>query len=374
MIRPKQSRIIILIVVASIWLVTFCLHLALLCRRNVSYSPKCENLSKVRKDPSVQKKNVMFLKTHKCGSTSVQNVIIRKAYKSNLKIGIVKGLNLTMPFVSDMLLFKNRKYNVICQHLVFNENEIEAAMEPNPLYVSIVRDPATQFESLYHYLNMIGVLNMNLSTFVSSRHTNVRLGEHNIGANMVSYVFGIPIHEMNNSESIRSRIKEIERKFDLIMIHEHFDESLILLRHLLHWDIDDMVTFKLNERMTRTYITESLANQIRAVNMADQMIYEHFYKIFQQKAKDFGNEKLEREVSVLRQRVKWWMEYCLEGIYDDPSKLPLSNRMQRGNVKGYKMRKTLVDNDCEFMTKSEIALAWEWERRERIKEMINSKG
>ncbi|CAM1306314.1 Uncharacterised protein r2_g1608 [Pycnogonum litorale] len=332
----------------------------------------CEEKSECRKYSAESRKNIMFLKTHKCGSTSVQNLLFRKAYKSNLNIGILRGLNLTMPFVNDMLLFKNRKYNVICQHLVFNEKEIEAVMEPDTLYVSILRDPVTQFESLYHYFNMFQFFNMNLSTFVYGPNTNERIGEHKIGTNMVSYVFGLPIDEMNDSKSIRSRLKRIERSFDLIMISEYFDESLILLRHSLHWDIDDVVTFKLNERITtaRADITESVANQIRIVNMADQMIYEHFYKVFQQKVTEFGKEKMRREVEILRQRVKWWMEYCLEGIYDDPNKLPPSSRMIVDDVKGYKMRAILADNDCEFMTKSEMALTEEWRHRQILKETI----
>lgn len=41
-------------------------------------------------------------------------------------------------------------------------------------------------------------------------------------------------------------VAEMEKVFSLVMISEYFDESLVLLRHLLSWDLENIVYVKLN--------------------------------------------------------------------------------------------------------------------------------
>ena len=60
------------------------------------------------------------------------------------------------------------------------------------------------------------------------------------------YDFGLPVKENDNTAAVQSKIKEIEETFDLIMIVEHFDESTVLLKHLLCWEYSDLTSLKLN--------------------------------------------------------------------------------------------------------------------------------
>lgn len=47
---------------------------------------------------------------------------------------------------------------------------------------------------------------------------------------------------------IKKHIDELAEKIDLVLIMEYFDESLVLLKRELCWDLDDVVYFKLNKR------------------------------------------------------------------------------------------------------------------------------
>lgn len=47
---------------------------------------------------------------------------------------------------------------------------------------------------------------------------------------------------------IKKHIDELAEKIDLVLIMEYFDESLVLLKRELCWDLDDVVYFKLNQR------------------------------------------------------------------------------------------------------------------------------
>lgn len=58
---------------------------------------------------------------------------------------------------------------------------------------------------------------------------------------------------------IKKHIDDLAEKMNLVLIMEYFDESLVLLKRELCWDLDDVVYFKLNQRSQEykeTNITE----------------------------------------------------------------------------------------------------------------------
>ena len=64
--------------------------------------------------------------------------------------------------------------------------------------------------------------------------------------------FGVPLK--TNEEMIDKKIREIEETFDLVMIVEHFDASMVLLRNLLQWNFEDLTSLKLNARQSELLI------------------------------------------------------------------------------------------------------------------------
>ena len=53
---------------------------------------------------------------------------------------------------------------------------------------------------------------------------------------------------MPNKTEVMKYIKELDKQFDLVLIAEYFDESLILLDELLCWPYKDLTYLKQNER------------------------------------------------------------------------------------------------------------------------------
>ena len=60
---------------------------------------------------------------------------------------------------------------------------------------------------------------------------------------------------------IKKHIDELAEKIDLVLIMEYFDESLVLLKRELCWDLDDVVYFKLNQRSHEYKQTEITSHQ-----------------------------------------------------------------------------------------------------------------
>jgi galactosylceramide sulfotransferase len=47
---------------------------------------------------------------------------------------------------------------------------------------------------------------------------------------------GLPARSMNNATAVRAKIQEMEDTFQLVMLAERFDESMVLMKDLLCWD------------------------------------------------------------------------------------------------------------------------------------------
>ena len=59
---------------------------------------------------------------------------------------------------------------------------------------------------------------------------------------------GIKSQDLRDEQKIREKVKGVDDQFDLVMLADQFDESLILLAEKLCWKLEDLVTLKLNAR------------------------------------------------------------------------------------------------------------------------------
>ena len=104
--------------------------------------------------------------------------------------------------------------------------------------------------------------------------------------------FGLPVGSLSNESAIAAKIAEIDANFDLIMIMEHFDESLLLLRDLLCWDWEDMTYLKLNswQDSKRSHLSSEGRAILKNWLRGDYLLYDHFKRRFDQAVKDYkGN-------------------------------------------------------------------------------------
>jgi hypothetical protein len=198
---------------------------------------------------------VVFLKTHKCASSALQNIFIRNGFKNN-KIFVLPAesnfLGATEPFhqslVPDPKLFNN-EYNILTHHTRFNYQSMSSLMPNGTVFVTMLRDPIYQFESLFVYSGLNKIWNI---TFDSFGDQSFKIPENiyferwfgMIGFNQMMFDLGMNVSDFNKPLAVGKYIEELDSHFDLVMILERFEESLILLKHLLCWNTDDLVVFK----------------------------------------------------------------------------------------------------------------------------------
>ena len=75
---------------------------------------------------------------------------------------------------------------------------------------------------------------------------------------------------------------------------------------------EDLVYLQLKTRTERTEVNPELAARIRKWNKLDSAIYDHFYKVFNEKIKEFGTDRMAKEVIQLHNGIARVKQECVE--------------------------------------------------------------
>ena len=199
---------------------------------------------------------VLFLKTHKTGSSTVTNVLNRYTDNNNLTMLLPRYMQLGTFYWPHRFrtiyarVKRNSLPNVLANHARFNQkpmNEIFPRSTTN--YITILRDPIAQWESSFSYFRFASLLNITgpgvkdsigyfLKNPPSIKWTVEKGPRHEVSAllkNPQSFDLGFDNTENVDSAMIKSFIKTVESNFDLVLIMEHFEESMTLLKRRMCW-------------------------------------------------------------------------------------------------------------------------------------------
>ena len=120
-----------------------------------------------------KKQKIAFLKTHKCASSSVQNILMRFGLNNQLDFVLPSAGNYLGRYVPySKVMVANTpwdrvgvNYDIFCLHTIWNYREVEATLGPGAIYVTIMRDPVELFESLWSYAGLDSFYNTDLESF-----------------------------------------------------------------------------------------------------------------------------------------------------------------------------------------------------------------
>ncbi|XP_045205662.2 galactose-3-O-sulfotransferase 2-like isoform X2 [Mercenaria mercenaria] len=264
---------------------------------------------------SEKKFDVSFLKVHKAGSTTLMNIFLRFAIEHKLNIVLPRkstgygfnylGYGETVSKNKIVPLPANETYNILCNHVVYNREAFHSIMPDDTVYVGIIREPVSHFTSaasyygFYKHLRELSAGNLSQEKVVSEFLKNplqTRIQTYFV-YNRMSFDFGIPKLKFHDDTYVDKYIEEVDRDYSLVLILEHFQESLVLMKRILCWDTKDILYVPLNAMRNKPEFdldSKDLEN-LRKWNSADFKLYEHFYKVFTIKVESQGND-LKEEV------------------------------------------------------------------------------
>ena len=284
-------------------------------------------------------KTLVFIKSHKTGSTTLQTIVNRFGFFHNLSFVFNKqsaknGHFYFLPVTSDspakyflpplnvsakdFKMYTN--YDMLAVHVRYNRTAMDGFMKNGTKYISIIREPSTQWESAFSqflfeeaFPNASAIPSESwIDKFLekpsyyrerlrSMSYEGVMGRRWYYAQNSQMYDLGLDTgRDFYNETIINATIRKLEKEFTLILITEYFDESLLILKKELCWDFDDIVYLPKNLRISRRNLSDAVRQKIRLFNYADVLLYDYFNKTLWKKIKEYG-PKFEHDLRYFRE-------------------------------------------------------------------------
>ncbi|KAL9954752.1 hypothetical protein ACROYT_G042326 [Oculina patagonica] len=256
-----------------------------------------ENLDMMQKCSPIQ--HVLYLKTHKTASSTLANIFYRYGDSRDLSFVLGKGTFIGWPErfqLSHTLPFDGTRPNFLCTHTRFNKRPMNFLFpKETSKYITIIRDPVDQFESVFNYVGFGKVHGFgqdpteSLKAFLKKGiefKDMFKTPASCLARNPMSFDLGLDYRFYQNVTAIKEYISFLEKEFDLVLISDYFDESVVLMKRLLCWKFDDILHIKTNKRIDKERadgLSDDVEENIKRWNKADTLLYHHFNQTFWRK-------------------------------------------------------------------------------------------
>eukprot|EP00750_Incisomonas_marina_P007757 INCI15042.1.p1 GENE.INCI15042.1~~INCI15042.1.p1 ORF type:complete len:931 (+),score=134.07 INCI15042.1:213-3005(+) len=255
------------------------------------------------KDPAHK---LVFIKTHKTGSSTLTNLFHRFGYKYGLNFALPKdNMFYGWPAKGEASV-KNLEpigvyqepYDVyVSAHAVYSPEQ-QARVVPGATYITILRSPVSHFRSAWKYWQIPqgiasrgGPFDMTPEEFFEDKNKWDPFigGQRNLIFNSFSYDLGFDrktvnaLRDQNSDIAIKSVIDEVEAHFRIVLITDYMAESLLMMKRELCWPLEDVIfgSMKVSKGTHRPKtladnMKDPLFEAITDYNWLDTRLFNHF--------------------------------------------------------------------------------------------------
>ncbi|CAC5371440.1 GAL3ST2 [Mytilus coruscus] len=247
--------------------------------------------------------HIAFLKVHKAASTTIQNMLFRFGTERNLTF-VIPSVDSIYPNVISLLEtvtsnnirpipLLSTHFDILCLHVLYNRTAFGQILPNDTVYIGTLRDPFEYFISMMLYFPiMFERFNISgpraITDFLEDPEKHdvsiaiEKYALYSFTKNRMAIDYGFPLELLLNSRSrrndIQRYIEQLDKEFALVIIVEHFDESMILLKRILRWSTKDIIYIRKNANANKEInIGEKDRARYRHLSEIDYMLYRHFY-------------------------------------------------------------------------------------------------
>ncbi|XP_078689318.1 galactose-3-O-sulfotransferase 2-like [Branchiostoma floridae x Branchiostoma belcheri] len=265
-------------------------------------------------------KSFVFIKVHKAGSHNTACILQRFVWTNNLTIVLPLSPDTSVLRGPDLAYAKPPfypPYDVMLHHLRYNRPQMSYIMKNNASFVAILRYPLSHLKSAINYFHLdkrLGLRKENpLKDYLSD--PKYFLGSMAYKTrNWQAFMMGVPPWYAGNEKMAQARIQALGNEFAHVMILEYYDESLLLLKRKLCWQLRDI----LYDKQVRNYRSYSYKNEEIPQNLQenhhlssnlDYMLYNYFNRTLWREIAE-GSDDFQNELELFR-RVNFEVNiYC----------------------------------------------------------------
>ena len=296
---------------------------------------------------------MLFIKVHKCASSTVSGIITRYGVKNNLTFalprhdfGHINWPSLYRPesvWANERLKASGIKLDILSQHAVYDRCYVRQSFpKSDTIYVTILREPMAQLRSVLNYFiqfkpGMKSAGERRTAAFLENPkrwpqtwpivYGHVRFGNVSLSRNLMAHDLGFPMSQYENDSAVELFVNRIAKDFSLVLIADYLYESLVLLRRMLCWSFRDMLflTLNTNSRNNKVknnktpFVTDRMKETLQKWSSVDQALYQHFNRTLWQKIGQ-QNADFRDEVQALRDVIRAVRGFCRNVVGDAKTK------------------------------------------------------
>ena len=266
---------------------------------------------------------LVYIKTRKTGSSTMTNILYRFALRHNLSVMTFLhnypkvGNQFPMHELNFMVDQPKPSFNLIMEHLYYDEDYFSNLMPGKKIFISTLRNPFEQLMSDVHYqkgktkkrklkslirkykrFNMLNSYTLTekmhpvaeediLANILNSPEKLNRYGQRYL--KMPQFFSGNKLNDTevvsmeNNKRNIHEYLQEMSSKFELVLITEYYDASLVLLKRKLSWELQDIIYSPLKRgRYTKKHgdNLDNLQLKHQQLKPTEYALYQHFNQTF----------------------------------------------------------------------------------------------
>lgn len=253
-------------------------------------STKDENSSKVT--------HIGFLKVHKAGSTTMQNIFFRFGVKHNLTFVLPTGRNYIFKPKSALPVTNGSHRDILACHSVYSRQLFRSVLPNDSINIGIIRDPLQRMISAAYYYRDVwrseALSKIPREGFIHKLILHPDLYDPFMFSktrNAMGKDFGFPRGiKQTDKKRINAHLQMLRKDFKLVMVMERFDESLVLMKRDLNWDFSDIIYLESNSHKHKTImINASEERMFESTSFLDYAVYNFFKRIFDQRVRKEGN-------------------------------------------------------------------------------------
>ena len=238
---------------------------------------------------------VIFLHIQKTGGITIQRIFRRKLGKSISQrlFNLIKNQD-NFATLEELFKSKRNQDRYIIGHFCYG---IDRYLPQPSTYMAFLREPVSRVISLYYY---------------SKNNPTAYYHQHAINKTLAEFVLAAPLMELDNGQVrflagdkkdffinrtpigkcddhlLEKAKANIEKYFSFIGITEYFDQSILLLQHIMEWKNCYYLRRNVSKKIDKEIISQELKEKIREKNYLDIKLYEYAKELFLKKLKQYN--------------------------------------------------------------------------------------
>ncbi|XP_062454317.1 protein KRI1 homolog [Rhea pennata] len=307
---------------------------------------------------------VAFVKTHKTGSSTLQNILFRAAERRNLTLAFPRytfQFAYPQPFspaFAEPPPPGAAGYDLLLSHLRLEPAALRRLMPPGTVFLTILRDPVRTYRSVFHYycgsvpaFQPLRNRSRPLAAFLRRprRYYDPREPGNGLARNPMAFDLGLEAggDPSGSGGAWQRELERLNRTFGLVLIAERFEESLLLARELLGLRLEELAFVPLNARRPgdEAALSPGDVRRLRAWNWLDVRLYRFFRAVLRGRVERYGRRRMSRDLGALCALLRDARRRCLRGGPVGPAETPDELRPWQPDaavVLGYRLRPELA--------------------------------